>query len=370
MEKKQRTLAIERELQLLAEEDPRLASELTVLSSGDITRAILAHRHTHETKGLNLREIIEDILNEFRASVSERGYLGIDKKIVPLVQAYGTIRDKAILCVIGYFDRDRDEGRRAEASKAIVSRTRLEEIRKEIRTQGREAKVEYMEYLTKYDSLLSVFDLFYRIKYSYFSAAYQGAIYIITSQTTQNSTRLFKSFMELLGVTFDICPDGARQEILQRLQTIGEAYSKRMEALKDWGEVKEKSGDNWEVSQIEDCLSYGLELITIANSRLQEYKGAVEALNEWIAQEAAAAFVPMELREQLADLETMSYIPELPIPFHRKYIEEKSQRGEFISDSEILRAILYDYDNSPINEEIKNIIITKLNGYKESHKYQ
>lgn len=295
----------------------------------------------------------EAALTLFRERISSKGYEGIEKSIIPIVEAYGTTKDKVALVVNGYFDMKRDPYNRTP----IVSKKEANEIKAKVREQGREEMVAFMNALSLFDTLRFILPHFYKAKYSYLSLAYQSTIYFQTYEWLGKTEELFKSFASLV--------DPNKQEEFNEL---AKSYNSYLQTYQRFGELEEKSGDGWLDKQREDCLNYA-EIITkeFCEDRLSRLKGAIEAIEEWIKDNGAEMFVSMELRDQIEVCKTET-IQELQSKYYFSHLSYMEEEGETPTDADRKIAIFPEYNEVERNEETYKYIYKKLDGYKKTYK--
>ena len=314
----------------------------------DLVKALLID---YKDKGETIEERIGYALTEYRDKIAMYGYKLLRPEMVPIVETYGTIKDKAALCCIGYFDLTRENkveiGTKAEP---VLDRKRVDEIRKKIRRMGKGAIVEYMNYLSLYNCFMEIFHLFYRVKYTYLAIAYQITIYFNTYEWLTKTGELFNAIEPHIND--------------KELTKIATDFNEYLQNYQRFGELKEVKGEGWQETQAGNCLEYASLLTEIATDRLSALKGHIKGIKSWAAENEALIFMPMEMREQIEDVEE-GYIKELHSKYYKNYIKE---RGELSTEEERKAAIYPSYDETKANEEMITFTIKKLNGYKKEFK--
>lgn len=297
--------------------------------------------------------VIEYILREYRDKVGKFGYLGIKKEMIPTVQRFGTIKDIAALCTLAYYDMEQDKDTLAPKAP-LLSRKKTDEIRNEIRSRGRAAMVEFMNCLSLYETLHRNFHNFYGFQNTYTSTAYQTAIYLNTHEWLCEVEELFNSLAPLV-------PE-------DKLRPIAEKYNDFLIQYQRFGELDETRGDGWIDKQKASCLKYAERLaMDLVSSSLAELKGHIVAIRLWIKKNKAEMFVPMELRNQIAQIE-QGCISEIHSKYYSSYLIRKEEQGGIITEADRQRAILPEYEDIEPDENAKKYTLEKLDGYKETFK--
>lgn len=313
----------------------------------ELSKSILLH---YRLRGKTLEEIVESVLQEFREEVAKYGYVGVKKEMLPIIAHYGTIKDKVALIVNAHFDMQRSED-------PILSRKQADDIRAEVRTQGRDAMVEFMNYLSLFDTLRSILPQFYRAKYSYLAMAFQSTIYFQTYEWLSKAEELFNRFSSLV--------DPNKQAEFRQL---AKEYNSYLQSYQRFGELDEKSGGKWVDEQIEDCLSYAEIISTdFCKERLSQAKAAIEAIEAWVSDNQAELFLSMELREQMIALKTES-IQELQDKYCYSHLHFMEERGETPTEADRKIALFPSYEEVERNEGTYKFFYNKLDGYKETYK--
>ena len=320
----------------------------------DLSRALLI---TYRNRGNSVKEIVEDVLKEYRDGVGKYGYVAIKKEMIPIIEYYGTIKDIAALCTLAYFDMERDSHGSIVPITPLLSRSRTDEIRNEVRSRGRDAMVEFMNSLSLYETLKRNFHLFYRFKYTYTSMAYQATIYFQTYEWLGKAEELFNSFAPLV-------PEDKQAE----LKLIAKNYNDYLNLFQRFGDLDEVQGDGWIDKQRGNCFEYAEVLTTeYVTNRLAELKGHITAIKLWIKKNGAEMFVPMELREQIDMLE-QGYLQELQSKYYHSHLKYMEERGETITDADRKIALFPEYEEVKPDEGTKKYTLKKLDGYKETFK--
>lgn len=300
----------------------------------------------------NRKEVIEFVLDKYRKGLAEGGYNFIqkEKQLIPIVEAYGSVKDKVALIVNAHFDMSKDE------IEPLLSRNEAEAIKAEIRTQGIEAMEEFMTYLYLTDALRFILQQFYTAKFSFLSSAYQSTIYLHTYEWLGKTEELFNSFASLV--------DPNKQAEFNQLAT---EYNSYLQNYQRFGELDEKSGDGWVDEQREDCLSYAQILCTeVCRNRLSQLKGAIEAIEQWTKDNEAELFLPMELRNQIHTLKTET-IQELQSKYYSSHLRYMEERGETPTEADRKIALFPGYEEVERKLRTYKYIYYKLDGYKEPH---
>lgn len=307
---------------------------------------------TYRQRGNTLEEIVESVLQEFREEVAKYGYVGVKKEMLPIIAHYGTTKDKVALIVNAHFDMKKNE-----QAEPILSRKQADDIKAEVKTHGREEMVKFMNGLSLYDTLRFILPQFYRAKYSYLSTAFQSTIYFQTYEWLGKAEELFNRFSSLVD------PDKQAE-----FRQLAKEYNSYLQSYQRFGELDEKSGGGWIDKQIEDCLSYADILSThLCKERLQDLKGAIEAIETWIKDNNAEMFISMELRDQIDCLKTES-IQELQSKYYSSHIRYMEERGETPTEADRKIALFPEYEEVKRDEDTYQFFYSELDGYKETYK--
>lgn len=317
----------------------------------DLSRALLI---TYRNRGNSVKEIVEDVLKEYRDGLAKYGYISVKKEMIPVVTHYGTIKDRAALCIICYFDLEIDRKRVVIPPTPLLTREEQEEVKSTIRLEGRAAMVEFNNYTALYDTFVRDKRDFYRLKYAFLSNAYQATIYFQTYEWLGKAEELFNSFATLV--------DPNKQAEFRQLV---DSYNSYLQNYQRFGELDEKSGEGWIDKQREDCLTYA-EVITtdFLRQRLANLKGHIAALKLWIKKNGAEIFVPMELRNQIEIIET-ELIQELQSKYYHSHLKYMEEHGQTPTDADRKIALFPEYDEVEPDEGTKKYALKKLDEYKK-----
>lgn len=314
----------------------------------DLSKVMLI---TYRNRGNSVAEITESVLNEFRNEVSKYGYSGIDKNMIPVVEHYGTTKDKVALIVNAHFDMKRDK------ETPLLSRKQADDIKAEIKTHGREEMVKFMNYLSLHDTLRFILPHFYRAKYSYLAMAFQSTIYFQTYEWLGKAEELFKRFSSLVD------PDKQAE-----FRQLAKEYNSYLQSYQKFGELDEKSGEGWIDKQRKDCLTYADVLSTdFTKTKLSQVKGVIEAIERWTKDNGAEMFISMELRDQIDPLKAEA-IQELQSKYYSSHLSFMEERGETPTEADRKIALFPEYEEVERSEEAYKFIYSKLDGYKETYK--
>lgn len=294
---------------------------------------------------------VDEALTRFREVLGKTGFLGLEREqeLIPIVEYYGTIKDKTALVVNSHWDMTKEEGK-----TPLMTRKRVDDIRNDIRSQGYEAMKEFMTYLAMFDSIKKVYHLYYRLKYSYLSMAYQSTIYFQTYEWLGKAEELFNSFASLV--------DPNKREEFSKL---AQDYNTYLQSYQRFGELEEVKGEGWIDKQRDNCLTYADVITTdFCRKRLADFKGAVVGIDKWIAYHKVEMFIPMELREQRANLH-YAQIQELQSKYYFSHLKYMEDHGETPTDADKKIALFPEYDEVEPNEEVTKYIYKQLDGYKQ-----
>lgn len=329
--------AMERKEHIIEE----LGGEEFVKRNKELVKALLID---YKDKGETAQERIGYAVSEYRDKIARYGYKLLRPEMVPIVETYGSIKDKAALCSIGFFDMNRERNVIIGADiEPLLTQKRMEAIKRGIRRMGKEAVAEYMNYLSLYNCFMEIFHLFYRMKYTYLAIAYQITIYFNTYEWLNKTGELFKAIEPHIND--------------KELTKIATDFNEYLQNYQRFGELKEVKGEGWQETQADNCLEYATIMTKIATDRLSALKGHIAGIMEWAVINDANYFIPMELRDGIESAEK-GYIKELQGKYYKKQSDNHTEEERKV-------AIFPSYDDIKPNEDMKNYTIKKLNEAKK-----
>lgn len=290
--------------------------------------------YKNRRRGSNANEVAENILQEFRSVVGEKGYYGITEEMIPVVEVYGTIKDKAALCANAYFDME--QRRQSEKREPLLDRERTDEIRAGIRAQGMKSMVEFTNYLSLYEALNNSGELAYGLKKAFISSVYHTLLYINLYEWIGDTEDLISSVTPLV-----------QEDKREELQHIISKHDKYLQTLPMFGKAnREESEAGWikdRKRRVYFEVAETLASLYVADE-LADLKGYIEALRLWIEKNEAEMFVPMNIRINLwiADKEPIE-VQDVDERYFRSHIKKMEESGEPISDADMEVAILPEY---------------------------
>lgn len=312
----------------------------------ELTKAFITYRK----RGTNIQEITDSVLQEYRKQVGKLGYKGIKEEMIPIVEYYGTIKDKAALCT-AYFDCDSHKGDKIRN----LTRTTVDRIRKGLRSDGREAMVEYMNEITKYDAMRKARSLFYEAKYRYLTCALTTASYFGIYEWLGVAENFFNSVSPLIA-----------QDKEAEFKDIARKYNEYLESYQRFGELDEVSGKGWIDKQRNNAYEFASVGTDIAENNLSNYKGMIEGFKIWIKQNSAEMFIPFDIRRDIIEVEYDTCIREIQSKYYFAHLEDMSQSGQTPTEEDRKIAIFPIWDEVGVNEVTRNFITRKLDGFKQT----
>lgn len=317
-----------------------------------LSRALLI---TYRNRGNSVKEIVEDVLQEYRDGLAKYGYIAVKKEMIPVVTHYGTIKDRAALCIICYFDLEMDRKRVIIPPTRLLTKEEQEEIKSTIRLEGKAAMVEFNNYTALYDTFVRDKRDLYRLKYAFLSIANQATIYFQTYEWLGKAEELLKAFSSLV--------DPNKQAEFRQLV---DSYNSYIQSYQRFGELEEKSGERWLDRQRVDCLTYAEEITKYyVKQRLANLKGHIAALKLWIKKNGAEIFVPMDIRDQIEMIETKFIIKELQSKYYYSHLKYMEDHGQTPTDADRNIALFPEYDEVEPDEGTKKFALKKLDEYKK-----
>lgn len=300
---------------------------------------------------------IDELLEYFRFKVGKFGYYPLideDKDLIPIVAAYGSVRDKTALAINAHFDFIKDHPK----EKPILSRAQANEIRKSIGVLGEKYREEFVGYLIIYDTFNNTKGSFYRAKYKFFACGLTAVAYFNTYEWLGKAEELFNSFAPLV--------DPNKKEEFKRLT---DEYNDYLQNYQTFGELENVSGDNWIDKKREDCLEFATATTeTLVRNSLAEFKGTIAAFKKWIKDNDAEIFAPIQLKRELLLAERLCYLRELQGKYYKSFLKEIEKRGDEITEQDKKLAVFPEWEDVEPNQKIEEIITREINDYRETHK--
>lgn len=264
----------------------------------------------------------DEALSRFRELLSTVGANGIrkEKGLIQVVEAYGTIRDKAALVCICYFDL-----LTWGSKKPLITKSRVDKIRKEISKSGALALNEYTDTLAFYNALHLTKNPFFREMRGYFMDAYRSATYMLTYEWITKAEEMYSEFATMV--------DASKK---REFEEFTKGYRAYLENFREFGNAEEKKGKEWLEKQITDlhaCMRYFSDR---SKTRLEIYKGARAGIQKWIADFDAAMFIPAELRQALASTPQVPEIQERFIKYNQSQEAVSRDLAVFPNHNEVL----------------------------------
>lgn len=310
----------------------------------------------------NTEQLIDFILKLFRKAIATKGYEGLRHNMIPIVYYFGTIKDKAALC-LQYFDYDRWE---PDGKNPPVSRRTIDTIRMRIHKTGKDNVQEFLGYLATYDAYTSVTKHFLHTASVYFSKAFQTALYIQNYEGVKNVADLFTTLRPLIGAT------STEKDI--DVKAFEKQIDEQNEYLKsNWRFGKLKIlNDKVVDDEASNCLEYASFLAEQTAKYLSKVKGMIEGLREWTKEQEGNSFnsilMPLELRNKVIAPEYYIAIDEIPDQYYKAHLKKMEEKGETITDYDKSIAIFPSYEDVTADESMKQQTIGKLNDTLQQRK--
>lgn len=306
----------------------------------------------------NFKDMVDFILSMFRDAIETKGYKGLKSHMVPVVYFYGTLKDKAALC-IQYFDYKRWN---PKGTHSPVSKYTIDSLRDRIRNSGLKNLQEFVNYLAVYDAYMSITKHLLYVASLYFARLYQTALYFRNYEWTTRTAKLLEEVEPLV-----------KDEDKQNKDGI--AYSKFGDVIKSqnlylndnqqFGQLRVNDNGAIEDTEADNCLEYAIEAAKEVYSPLSTVKGMIEGLREWNMEQEGNPYksilMPQELRNKILAPEVYTSTNMLPDRYFFSYLKEREKEGEMVTDHDIKIAVIPSYDDVAVDEEMKEQIIGELN---------
>lgn len=274
-------------------------------------------------------------LKAFRKAASYDGYYSVSMDMIAIVETYGTLEDKSALCILCYYDMDRD-GQRPRLTKK-----RLKAIEKSIKAVG--GYPTYLEYMNIFNSLIFATDM---IKQSY-------SMYYTTAEKAAHFLNTYLWFSSVWKLLVDKIPDMIADEDEEKFKNtlisfFGDVAHNNLNLDFDF-DYKPRGNFNGDLDSMTSVLSGAYKQIRdMAEKKLSIVKGILTGINKWIEDNKAEMFAPLVLRKHLV-LTPFNTIPrEIPERFTKQYAEEHKDE---LKEQEKDFPIFPEYEDLPVDEE-------------------
>ena len=309
---------------------------------------------TYKDKGDTLEDRVKWILNEYRSQVSKNGFKGITKDMIPIVEAYGSIKEKSSIILAAYW-----EMKNTYKKAPLLSMKRSDEIRNSILSLGEDAVREYMYYLSLWDAMQDrALIILNSLRVECLSFMYQTALTYYVYEWNKAAENIFNSVSTLI-------PDDKRIEFdkivadyneVQRNSLFGDLQKVRIE--KDGEDSSVMYCDNERGEFIKEII----DLTGRVRTTLSRLKGAVDGYKRWIKDNEAEIIVPYNILEKLSWAENVC-ITELDNKYYQSNLKGKD--ADNLTDEERAITIFPKYEDVETDVITSNLIYRKLDGSRK-----
>lgn len=304
----------------------------------------------------NIKSLISSVLSLYRSYIQHLGFTRLSTSMVTIVKHYGTIKDKAILC-IQHFDYARyDEGKRNPVSQATA-----DAVRNSIHKQGEEAVQEFLSYLKIYDAYTSINVEYNNNRAIYKANAYLAALYI---QNYEWTLRLCNIMDGVTDIVKSVNPPTATYPS-NKVKALGDLKDKYLKDYFNFGELyfynKGKKEDN-----LLGSLQYVRDGI-IQNGvipSLSKMKGMITAVREWAKTVGDPDYMlmPYPLKVEVNAPTVYYWVKEIEDKYYISKLKEKEAKGKTISEEERQEAIFPSFGDVEEDAETKQWTLEELDG--------
>lgn len=305
----------------------------------------------------NFANLVNSILELFRHNVSKNGYKKLSLSEVVIAQFFGTLKDKAVLC-IQHFDYVRDDG----GKRNPVSEKRANNIRASIWAQGDEATEQLKRYLTTYDAYTTITPKLNTAKAMYTTNALSAALYLQNFEWLERIINLSNSFEKVVATADENSTFSKSQ--LEELVNLTDRYL--MDNYTFGGLAYENKGRKDKIGTLQYADEYLINQAVIP--ALSALRGAITAIKEWAKANGDEDYLlmPYEIKKEIIDPNDTYRIEEINDRFYLSHLKKLESEGKTITEEDKHISAFPSFDDVEADEEVKGIIFESLNeGYKE-----
>lgn len=305
----------------------------------------------------NFTKLVNSILGLFRHNVSKNGYKKLTLSEVVIAQFFGTLKDKAVLC-IQHFDYVRDDG----GKRNPVSEKRANNIRASIWAQGDEATEQLKRYLTTYDAYTTITQKLTTVKAMYTTNALSAALYLQNFEWLDRVCNLSDSFEKVLATAHGNAMLSKSQ--LEELVNLRDRYL--MENYTFGSLAYENKGRKDKIDTLQYADEYIIKQAVIPT--LSALKGAIMAIKEWAKanDDEDYLLMPYVMKKEIIDPNDTYRIEEINDRFYLSHLKKLEAEGKTITEDDKYISAFPSFDDVEADEEVKETVFKSLNeGYKE-----
>lgn len=325
----------------------------------DLSCSIFYYHTLARKAGIDVEDFdktVEYILKLFRDTIVTKGYRGLQRNMIPVVYYYGTIKDKAALC-LQYFDYTRlNKG----GKHPPIGKRTIDSLRQRIYDSGRETLREFVNYLAIYETYKAVAKHLYYVENIYFSTIFQTALYIQNYEWLTRTADLLTAMRPLITKT----TDGVSKDAIKAFADVIDKQNDYLQSNQRFGELK-VINDKVEDKEAINCLDFAKGMAEGIAPLLSNIKGIIEGLKEWTTKQEGKPFnsiiMPQDIREAILFPEEKLSINEVQDKYYKYHLKEMEKKGDPITDHDKVIAILPTYAEVEVDEDIKQQTIGKLN---------
>lgn len=324
----------------------------------ELTGSILYYSSRAREKGIDTSKtdnIIEYILNLFREEIATKGYKGVNHNMISPVYYYGTIKDKAALC-LQYFDyfRTAKDGKHPPVSKRTI-----DSLRQKVADSGKENLQEFVFYISVYEAYKKISKHFYFVEGVYFSTIFQTALYIQNYEWITRTADLLTAMRPLITKS----ADGVSEEAIKAFADVIDKQNEYLLNSQRYGELKIVN-NKVEDKEALDCLDFAKGMAVGIAPVLSKLKGIIEGIKEWNNDTEGNPYksilMPQEIREVIVSPSEKLTISEVQDKYYKCHLKEMEEKGESITDQDKAIAILPLYSDVEVDENLKKQTIETL----------
>lgn len=304
----------------------------------------------------NFDKTAEYILQLFRDAIVTKGYRGLERNMIPVVYYYGTLKDKAALC-LQYFDYTRLN---KDGKHPPIGKRTIDSLRQRIYDSGRENLRKFINYLAVYETYKAIGKHFYYVEAIYFSTIFQTALYIQNYEWITRTADLLQAMRPLITKT----TDGVTEDAIKAFANVIDKQNEYLQEYQRYGELK-VINDKVEDKEAISCLEFATGMAQGIAPLLSNLKGIIEGLKEWTTEQEGKPFnsilMPQDIREAILFPDEKLTINEVHDKYYKSHLKKMEEKGETITDHDKAIAILPSYTDVEVDEDIKQQTIGKLN---------
>lgn len=325
----------------------------------ELSTSIFYYHTLARKAGIDVQDFdktVEYILQLFRDAIATKGYKGLERNMIPVVYFYGTIKDKAGLC-LQYFDYFRSV---KNGKHPPINKHTIDSIRQDINDSGRENLRQFVNYLAVFEAYKAVSKHYYFVEAIYFSTIFQTALYIQNYEWITRTADLLTTMRPLITKT----ADGVTEDEVKAFADVIDKQNEYLQSNHLYGELKVLN-EKVEDKEAFSCLEFATGMAKGIAPLLSNLKGIIEGLKEWTNEQEGNPYksilMPQEIRNVILTPEEKLTINEVQDKYYTYYLKKMEEKGETITDHDRAIAILPSYSDVEVDENIKQQTIGKLN---------